>query len=93
MRQLLTENILLGLAGGAGGVLFAIADMRINQIAMPPLVARYMSGWSNITLDWRGLAFSLLLAVLAGVMIVSGMQDVMEAAPGLWPGGRRIARA
>ena len=77
MRQLLTENILLGLAGGAGGVLFAIADMRINQIAMPPLVARYMSGWSNITLDWRGLAFSLLLAVLAGV--ISGFAPALQA--------------
>lgn len=77
MRQLLTENILLGLAGGTGGVLFALADMRINQIAMPPLVARYMSGWSNITLDWRGLAFSLLLAVLAGV--ISGFAPALQA--------------
>ncbi len=77
MRQLLTENILLGLIGGAGGVLFALADMRINQIAMPPLVARYMAGWSNITMNWRGLAFSLLLAVLAGV--ISGFAPALQA--------------
>jgi len=68
MRQLLTENILLGLIGGAGGLLFAVADMRINEIAMPERVARFMAGWSNISLNGRTLAFSLLLAVLAGVV-------------------------
>jgi predicted permease len=77
MRQLLTENMLLGLAGGAGGVLLALADMRINQIAMPPLVARYMAGWSNITMNWRGLAFSLLLALLAG--LISGFAPALQA--------------
>jgi putative ABC transport system permease protein len=77
MRQLLTENILLGLVGGAGGVLFALADIRINEIAMPARIARYMAGWSNITLNWRGLGFSLLLAVLAGV--ISGFAPALQA--------------
>lgn len=77
MRQLLTENILLGLIGGAGGLLFAVADMRINEVAMPERVARFMAGWSNISLNGRTLAFSLLLAVLAGV--VSGFAPTLEA--------------
>jgi len=77
LRQLLTENILLGLVGGVGGVLFAFADMRINQIAMPDRVARFMAGWSNISLNGRTLAFSLLLAVLAG--IVSGFAPALSA--------------
>jgi putative ABC transport system permease protein len=77
MRQLLTENILLGLVGGAGGVLFAFADMRLNQIAMPERVARYMAGWSNISLNGRTLAYSLLLAVGAGV--VSGFAPALGA--------------
>jgi predicted permease len=77
MRQLLTENLLLGLVGGAGGVLFALAHIRINEIAMPPHVARYMAGWSNITLNWRALAFSLLLAMLAGV--ISGFAPALQA--------------
>jgi predicted permease len=77
MRQLLTENLLLGLVGGAGGVLFALGYMRINEIAMPPHVARYMSGWSNISMNWRELAFSLLLAVLAG--IISGFAPALQA--------------
>jgi predicted permease len=77
MRQLLTENLVLGLIGGLGGVLLALADMRINQIAMPPLVARYMAGWSNISMNWRGLGFSLLLAILAG--LISGFAPAMQA--------------
>jgi len=77
MRQLLTENILLGLVGGVGGVLFALGDLRIDEITMPERVARFMAGWSNISLNGRTLAFSLMLAILAGV--VSGFAPAMEA--------------
>jgi predicted permease len=77
MRQLFTENILLGLVGGAGGLLFAVADMRINEIAMPERVARFMAGWSNISLNGRTLVYSLLLALLAGA--VSGFAPALEA--------------
>jgi predicted permease len=77
MRQLLTESILLGLVGGAAGLLFAAADMRINEIAMPERVARFMAGWSNISMNGRTLAYSLLLAVSAGV--ISGLVPAMEA--------------
>ncbi len=77
MRQLLTENILLGLIGGAGGLLFAMGYMHISEITMPEHVARYMAGWSNISLNGRALALSLFLAVLAG--IVSGFAPTLEA--------------
>jgi len=77
LGQLLTENIPLGLLGGAGGLLFAAADMHISEITMPERVARFMAGWSNISLNGRALAFSLLLAILAGV--VSGFAPALEA--------------
>jgi predicted permease len=77
LRQLLTENILLGLIGGAGGLFIAAADMHINEVFMPERVARFMAGWSNISLNGRALAFSLLLAVLAGV--ISGFAPALEA--------------
>jgi len=77
LRQLLTENILLGLVGGAGGVAFGFLDMRINQILMPERVMRFMAGWSNISLNGRTLAYSLLLAVGAGV--VSGFVPALAA--------------
>ena len=77
LRQLLTENIVLGLMGGLGGLLFALAYMRICMISMPEHVARYMAGWSNISLNGRTLAFSLVLAVGAG--LVSGFAPALEA--------------
>jgi putative ABC transport system permease protein len=77
LRQVLLENILLGLMGAAGGLLIAKLDLHLSMATMPGQVARYMSGWANITLNGRALAFSLLLAVGAGV--VSGLMPAMEA--------------
>src|SRR5271168_1951626 len=77
LRQLFTENILLGLIGGAGGLLFGSLYMRFIQAAMPDRVARFLAGWSNISLNGRALALSLLLAVVAGA--VSGMAPGLEA--------------
>jgi predicted permease len=77
MRQLLTENILLGLIGGAGGVLFALGYIRVSEATMPEQVARYLAGWSNISLNGRALGFSLALALMAGV--ISGFAPALEA--------------
>jgi predicted permease len=77
VRQLLTENILLGLIGGAGGLVFAAIYMHVCEISMPERVARFMSGWSNISLNGRALGYSLFLAIAAG--IVSGFAPALEA--------------
>ena len=77
MRQLLTENILLGLIGGVGGLLFALMYMRICEYTMPERVARFMAGWSNISLNGRALGLSLLLALMAGV--ISGFAPALAA--------------
>ena len=77
MRQLLTENILLGLIGAIGGIACAGLYLRLTLIAMPERVSRYMAGWSNISLNGRALAFSILLAVIAGV--VAGFAPAAQA--------------
>jgi len=77
IRQLLTENVLLGLAGALGGVAFAGLYLHMLMVTMPPQVARYMPGWSNTSLNGRTLAFSMLLAVGTGV--VSGFTPALEA--------------
>jgi putative ABC transport system permease protein len=77
LRQLLTENILLALVGAAGGLLFAKVYMHLCVISMPERVARYMAGWSNISLNSRALALSVLMAVAAGV--ISGFAPALEA--------------
>jgi predicted permease len=77
MRQLLTENILLGLIGAAGGIACASLYLRLTLIAMPERVSRYMAGWSNISLNGRALTFSILIAVAAGV--VAGFAPAAQA--------------
>jgi putative ABC transport system permease protein len=77
LRQLLTENILLGLVGAAGGLLLAKLVLHVSIISMPDRVARYMAGWSNISLNGRALAFSLLLAVGGG--IAAGFLPAIES--------------
>ena len=77
IRQLLTENILLGFGGAAGGLVFAWLYLHILLISMPARIARYLPGWSNTSLNGRALAFTMLLAVAAGV--VSGFAPALEA--------------
>ena len=77
LRQLLTESVLLGFLGAAGGLGVGWAYLRIILVTMPPRVARFMSGWSNTSLNGRALAFSLLLAVATGV--ISGIAPAVQA--------------
>jgi putative ABC transport system permease protein len=76
LRQLLTENILLGLAGALGGLAFGELCLHMIVAAMPARVARFVAGWSNMKLDGRAFAFSLLLAGLAGV--VAGLAPAID---------------
>ncbi len=77
MRQLLTESMLLGLIGAAFGLIYAQVYLRLTEITMPEKVARYMAGWSNISLNGRSIALSVLLAIAAGV--AAGLSPALEA--------------
>jgi putative ABC transport system permease protein len=77
LRHLLTENLLLGVMGAVGGIGVAAVAMHLSKIAMPERVAKYMAGWSNISLNGRALAYSLLVALIAG--LVSGLLPALRA--------------
>jgi len=77
LRQLLAESVLLGLVGAAVGLLLAKLDLQFLVDTMPPLIARYVAGWSHIELNGRVLAISLALAVGAG--LVSGLAPSLES--------------
>jgi putative ABC transport system permease protein len=77
MRQLLTENILLGLIGAVGGLILGGLYLRLTLVLMPERVARHMAGWSNISLNGRAFTFSIGLALLAG--LVAGFTPAFEA--------------
>jgi len=77
LGQLLMENIVLGLLGAIGGLVFAAISLHLCAISMPERVARYVAGWSNISLNGHALVFSLLLAVGAG--LVSGLLPALKS--------------
>jgi putative ABC transport system permease protein len=68
VRQLLTESVLLGLAGGALGVLIAYWGVDAIRTGSPGEAARYAPGWSHLGINFPVLAFTLLISVLSGLV-------------------------
>jgi putative ABC transport system permease protein len=64
VRQLVTETILLGLIGGTIGIGLAAALLRIFALIAPANFPRLAA----IGLDWRVLVFSLVVALLTGLI-------------------------
>ena len=76
IAQLVTESLILSLTGAALGLMLARWGVRMISRGMPPEIARYISGWNQMTIDTRALAFTLLAAVLAGV--ISGIAPAWQ---------------
>ena len=64
IRQLLTESILLGLAGGLGGILAARAAIQ-GLLAIAP---RDLSRGAEVVMDLRILVFAVGLSVVTGIL-------------------------
>jgi predicted permease len=75
VRQLLTESILLGVLGGVGGVILAycLGDVLIALLPPTPFPIDL-----NPQPDWRVLIFSLVVAVMSGV--VFGLAPALQTA-------------
>ena len=65
MRQLLTESVLLALAGGALGLLLAVWSMN----AIHALGAGSVPRLADVGIDGRVLAFALLVSIASGVIV------------------------
>jgi predicted permease len=64
-RQLLTESLVLAVAGGAAGLALSRWTMD-GLLGLLPSDAR--GGWLGATLDWRTLAFSAALTFVTGML-------------------------
>ncbi len=73
VRQLLTESLLLGLGGGALGVIFAIGGLGALKLLLPQDTPRLAA----VGIDARVLGFTALLAVLTG--LVFGLAPALRA--------------
>jgi predicted permease len=74
-RELLLESVSLGLLGGAAGVAFAYAGLRLLTAVGPADLPRL----SEISLDGWSVAFTLILSVLSGLLF--GAIPVLRYAP------------
>ena len=68
VRQLLTENILLALMGGAAGIAVAWWLLRLLKAGMPANLVRLIPGWQRIAIDIRTLVFTLVVALITGII-------------------------
>jgi putative ABC transport system permease protein len=68
VTQLVTESVLLALAGAALGMIIAALGVQAIRDGMPPDVEKYIVGWDQIRLDGRTLLFTLLAAVASGLL-------------------------
>jgi putative ABC transport system permease protein len=81
VRQLLTESLLLAVAGGVAGLLAAHLGLRLLDVAVPVELPR----WLAFDIDWRVLAFTAGISMLAGV--------TFGLTPALGAGRVRVAEA
>ena len=68
LRQLLTESVLLALAGGVLGTMFASWGIEALARGIPPAMSKYVPGWNHLGLNQNVLLFTALLSVLTGVL-------------------------
>ena len=77
VRQVLTESVVIGLIGGALGLLVAVWGTRAIGSLVPKDLAISVYDVNDLRLDWRVFAFTLTLSVLTG--IVFGLAPALTA--------------
>ncbi len=93
MRQLLTESVLLSLAGGAAGVILAVWAKDL-LISLSP--ADYFPRAHEINIDTAVLGFTLGMSVLTGIVfgLVPALQPFRtRLSESLKEGGRRLTQS
>jgi len=68
ISQLLTESVLLSLAGGVLGLGVGYVGLRALIAMNPGDIPRIGAQGSAVTLDWRVLAFTLLVSTFTGIL-------------------------
>ena len=77
VRQLLTESLLLSLAGGVLGLLVSVWGVRSLAHAIPDDFSKYIPGWHNLVINRTAFAFTLIVSVITGLLfgLIPAMQS------------------
>src|SRR4051812_8411106 len=92
VRQLLTESLLLALAGGALGLLLAAWILDLVAAYRPPIE---IPVWIDVAVDWRVTLFTLAASVLTALLfgLAPALQSARaELAPALKDAGALTGR-
>jgi predicted permease len=68
IRQLLTESVMLAVAGGVLGLILGFAGVRALLAISPAGLPRIGEDGSSIGVDWRVLGFTLLVSLGTGIL-------------------------
>jgi putative ABC transport system permease protein len=68
ISQLLTESVLLSVAGGALGLVLGYFGVRALLAMNPGNIPRIGENGADVTMDWRVLIFTLAVSILTGVL-------------------------
>jgi putative ABC transport system permease protein len=77
IRQALTESALIGLLGGALGLLISIWSIAALARGIPEGFSRFIPGWNRLGINLTVLAFTFGLSMLAG--IIAGLAPVWHS--------------
>ncbi|MFL6278001.1 MAG: ABC transporter permease [Blastocatellia bacterium] len=77
VRQLLTESLLLSLAGGALGLLIAQWIIALLLAGIPASLMLYMPYLATLAVDLKALGFTFAIATLTGVLF--GLAPALQA--------------
>ena len=77
INQLLTESVLLSLAGGLLGLVLGYFGVRALLAMNPGNIPRIGEKGAGLTMDWRVLVFTLVLSILTGILF--GMIPAIHA--------------
>lgn len=75
--QVLIQSVLLSLAGGVVGAVLAAWAVPLTRSAVPPFIVQHIAGIKNIRVDGSVLAFTMVIALLAG--IAAGFIPALQA--------------
>jgi putative ABC transport system permease protein len=68
VRQMLTESMLLALAGGFIGLLLSILAVGLFKGATPEELARFIPGFEHLGVNGMALLFNVMISALTGVL-------------------------
>lgn len=77
VRQLLTESVLLSLAGGALGLFVSVWGVESLARAIPEDFSKFIPGWHNLAINRTAFIFTLIVSILTGLLF--GLVPALQA--------------